>query len=108
MWYLYIDQIHFEFDDIHIDIDGKNIDINGIDIDIKSTFQKGGRPLGWSTLKQSWVSKKFTRNFAACIGAIRHYDRFGLDVDAEHAGDKDVDMIPTLLMMPIMMSSPRL
>ena len=43
---IYIDQIHFEIDDIHIDIDGKNIDINGIDIDIKSTFQKGGRPLG--------------------------------------------------------------
>ena len=106
MWYLYIDQIHFEFDDIHIDIDGKNIDINGIDIDIKSTFQKGGRPLGWSTYKQSWVSKILTWNCAACIGAIRYYDRFGLD--AEHAGDKAVYMIPTVLMMPIMMSSPRL
>ena len=93
MWYLYIDQIHFEFDDIHIDIDGTNIDINGIDIDIKSTFQKGGRPLGWSTFKQSWVSKKFTWNCAACI-------------DAEHAGDKAVCMIPTELMLLIRISSP--
>ena len=98
---IYIDQIHVEINDIHIDIDGKNIDINGIDIDIKSTFQKGGRPLGWSTFKQSWVSKN---NIAACIGAIRYYDRFGLD--AEHAGDKAVWMITTVLMLPIMMSSP--